>query len=81
MSRWPLKPEPCPKCGTIDYLVVVTYENGWRHVECERGFNGHNGEKGCYYLGPGEGSQKQAIRSHNEQVRALRAKSADTGGG
>lgn len=48
---------PCPKCGDPD-LAVYTYDNGWKHVECDE----------CYYLGPGEGSKLQAIRSHNQRV-------------
>jgi uncharacterized metal-binding protein (TIGR02443 family) len=46
---------PCPKCGVDDDLTVYTYDNGWRHVECLK----------CNYLGPGEGSIKAAIKSHN----------------
>jgi uncharacterized metal-binding protein (TIGR02443 family) len=48
--------KPCPECGAPgDDLAVYTYENGWRHVECDD----------CGYLGPGAGNALQAIRSHN----------------
>lgn len=51
----------CPKCGAPGAsLAVYTYENGWRHVECDA----------CYYLGPGGGSIVQAIRAHNQHVQA-----------
>lgn len=52
--------EPC-RCGNAD-LAVYRYDNGWRHVECDK----------CWYLGPGAGSVKQAIKDHNVD----RAKSA-----
>lgn len=52
---------PCPKCKTDENLAIFTYENGWRHVECN----------GCWALGPGEGSQRQAALSWNK--RALEA--------
>lgn len=54
------KPRPCPRCATTDHIAVYSYENGWRHVECTK----------CNYLGPGEGSIRQAIKSHNERVLA-----------
>ncbi len=52
------KIKPCPRCKTDAHMAVYTYENGWRHVECDE----------CLYLGPGEGSIKQAIKSHNERM-------------
>lgn len=51
------KTKPCPNCGNI-YVSVYAYENGWQHVECDE----------CHYLGPGEGSTLQAVRSHNAAV-------------
>ncbi len=51
------KIRPCPYCGLDDRLAVYIYDSGWRHVECLR----------CNYLGPGEGSIRQAIKSHNER--------------
>jgi len=55
------KKEACPRCGAPgEELSVYTYENGWRHVECD----------GCHYMGPGEGNIVQAIRSHNARSRA-----------
>jgi Zn ribbon nucleic-acid-binding protein len=54
------KPKPCPKCGTTVRLAVYSYESGWKHVECDE----------CHYLGPGEGSIRTAIKSHNERVLA-----------
>lgn len=53
---------PCPNCGNAD-VVVYSYDNGARHVECNA----------CYYLGPGEGSIGAAIKAHNERVRARSA--------
>ena len=52
------KIKPCPRCGTTDDISVYSYENGWKHVECDK----------CHYLGPGEGSVRQAIKSHNANV-------------
>lgn len=52
------KIRPCPECKTADTIFVYRYDNGWRHVECDK----------CFYLGPGEGSIRQAIKSHNERV-------------
>lgn len=49
------KIKPCPICDQTDQMDVYTYENGWKHVECDR----------CFYLGPGEGRIRDAIRSHN----------------
>lgn len=48
------KIKPCPKCGADD-LAVIRYDSGWRYVECDH----------CWYFGPGEGSMKEAIKSHN----------------
>ena len=56
MSNQKLK--PCPTCKTDEHLEVYKYDSGWRYVECDK----------CFYRGPGEGSIKQAIRSHNEEV-------------
>ncbi|HEX4112727.1 MAG TPA: hypothetical protein VH020_09350 [Stellaceae bacterium] len=49
---------PCPNCGTTDHVAVYSYDSGGSHVECDK----------CYYLGPPEGSIRQAIRSHNARV-------------
>ena len=57
------KIQPCPKCGGGDDLAVYAYDNGWRHVECDN----------CYYLGPGAGNRRQAIKVHNERRDAARA--------
>lgn len=65
------KMKPCPKCGSADHLDVYTYDNGWCHVECDNGFNVR--ADACHYLGPGEGSIRQAIKSHNASVAALQA--------
>lgn len=51
------KMRPCPKCGATDRLAVYTYPSGWRHVECNA----------CFYLGPGEGTIHEAIKSHNKR--------------
>lgn len=56
------KMKPCPKCRSVDHLAVYTYESGWRHVECIK----------CFYLGPGEGSIRQAIAAHNAAIIAAR---------
>lgn len=61
MATYP-KIKPCPKCGTDEHLSIYGYENGWRHVECDK----------CQYLGPGEGNIRQAIKSHNEKCAALK---------
>ena len=46
----------CPRCGAAgDTLLVCTYDNGWRHVECDR----------CHYMGDGAGNILAAIRLHN----------------
>lgn len=50
------KLQPCPNCKTDEHLAIYTYDNGWRHVECD----------GCFYLGPGEGNKLQAVKQHNE---------------
>ncbi len=51
---------PCPKCGAPgDELAIYKYDSLWAHVECDN----------CYYLGPGEGTFLQAIRSHNTAVK------------
>lgn len=52
------KIKPCPTCGTDERMAVYAYDSGWRHVECIK----------CNYLGPGEGSIIQAIKSHNAKV-------------
>jgi uncharacterized metal-binding protein (TIGR02443 family) len=53
------KMKPCPRCRADDHLAVFRYDSGWRYVECIK----------CDYLGPGEGSIRSAIKSHNEQPR------------
>lgn len=50
--------KPCPDCGS-DNVNVFTYENGWRHCECNH----------CWKLGRGEGSMLAAIRWWNAQER------------
>lgn len=57
------KIKPCPKCGSED-MSVWTYDSGWKYVECDSGTN-------CWYRGPGEGSVRQAIRSHNAAARPI----------
>jgi Zn ribbon nucleic-acid-binding protein len=52
------KMRPCPNCKSGENLEVYKYDNGWRHVECNK----------CHYLGPGEGSIQGAIRAHNARV-------------
>lgn len=66
---------PCPRCGSSD-LTVYEYEHGWRHVECNEGFNrpGHL----CGYLGPGEGSVRQAIKAHNDTIRSQKEAGTST---
>jgi Zn ribbon nucleic-acid-binding protein len=56
------KMKPCPKCGNTD-LSIYTYDNGWRHVECDE----------CFYLGPGCGNKADAVKEHNERFEALKA--------
>lgn len=51
------KIKACPRCGS-DRVAVYIYESGWHHVECDA----------CLYMGPGEGSTRQAIKSHNASV-------------
>lgn len=51
------KKQPCPNCKTVHHLAIFVYANDWHQVECT----------GCGYLGPGEGSTTQAIKSHNER--------------
>lgn len=63
------KPKACPICKSDDRIFVYKYDSGWRHVECIS----------CNYLGPGEGSVKQAIKSHNERVSALSPAHRETG--
>jgi Zn ribbon nucleic-acid-binding protein len=61
------KMQPCPRCGSADHLAVYSYETSHaRHVECDK----------CFYLGPGEGSIRAAIKAHNERALA-KAKAAD----
>jgi Zn ribbon nucleic-acid-binding protein len=52
------KIKPCPNCRSIEFVTVYTYFSGWRHVECIK----------CNYFGPGEGSIRAAIKSHNERA-------------
>lgn len=54
---------PCPTCKTNKSIGVATYDYGWKHVECD----------GCGYMGPGEGSRRQAINSHNERCASAPA--------
>jgi hypothetical protein len=61
--------KPCPKCGTEDYLNVYKYDSGWCYVECDNPQCG----AGFGYRGPGEGSVRQAIKSHNEKCKAQEA--------
>ncbi len=55
MATYP-KLKACPNSDRDDAHDVYTYESGWRYVECDH----------CFYRGPGEGSIRQAIKSHNE---------------
>lgn len=55
------KIKPCPICLDGGDPVVMTYDHGWRHVEC----------LDCDYRGPGEGSIKQAIVSWNAIARQI----------
>ena len=52
------KIKPCPKCESDQYIAVTRYDNGARHVECDK----------CFHLGPGAGSALEAIRAHNALV-------------
>lgn len=52
------KIKPCPNCKTGDHVSVWTYDNGGRHVECDR----------CHYLGPCGASIRWAIKLHNADV-------------
>ena len=63
------KLKPCPKCRTSEFLGVYAYESGWRYVECDK--------NGCWYRGPGEGSVRQAIKSHNAKSIATLKQLAD----
>lgn len=56
------KMKPCLKCGDTD-LNIYTYDNGWRHVECDV----------CLYLGPGAGSKADAVKQHNDRFAATKA--------
>jgi len=58
------KIKPCPLCNS-DNVSVYKYESGWQYVECDG--------NGCWYRGPGEGSIKNAIKSHNERALARTA--------
>lgn len=62
------KMKPCPHCSTADYLGVYKYESGWCYVECDNAKC-----TGNFYRGPGEGSIRQAIKSHNEKVMKVAA--------
>lgn len=53
------KIKPCPLCKS-ENVSVYSYDSGWRYVECDG--------PGCWYRGPGEGSVRQAIKSHNERT-------------
>lgn len=54
------KRQPCPNCKTAEHLLTFEYDHGWFHVECDA----------CTYMGPGEGSTTQAIKSHNDRAAA-----------
>jgi hypothetical protein len=60
------KLKPCPHCGRADMLGVYKYESGWCYVECD-----NSACTGNFYRGPGEGSIRQAIKSHNVKCLAL----------
>ena len=62
------KIKPCPRCLDGGDPVLMTYENGWKHVEC---FD-------CDLLGPGEGNNAAAIRSWNATAREIPALPTDT---
>lgn len=59
------KIKPCPKCKSAEFLSVYKYDSGWQYVECDY--------RGCWYRGPGEGSIRQAIKSHNEKMTEQRS--------
>lgn len=65
------KMKPCPKCGYGDYLSIYKYDSGWRRVECDNG--------NCQYLGPGEGSVREAIKSHNRYRNPVSSEMLATG--
>lgn len=56
------KIKPCPNCHDYNRIVVYKYDSGWCHVECTK----------CNYFGPGEGSIKAAIKSHNASSDSFR---------
>ncbi len=47
---------PCARCLDGGDPVLMTYEHGWKHVEC---FD-------CDQLGPGAGSKAQAVKEWNQ---------------
>ena len=49
------KIKPCSRCGS-ENVADYGYDNGTKHVECDA----------CRDLGRGEGTIRQAIKSHNE---------------
>lgn len=56
------KIKPCPECSRSgEDLDIYTYPSGWKYVECVR----------CNYRGPGEGTFRDAIRSHNKRVEEI----------
>ncbi len=61
------KMKPCPLCDEPDALAVYKYDSGWQYVECD----GDGGR--CWYRGPGEGSTRAAIKSHNAKREERRA--------
>jgi hypothetical protein len=63
------KLKPCPKCGGEPWLFGYEGWNGqissWR-VECDP----------CFYIGSCEGRKLDAIREHNRNADALRARAS-----
>ena len=51
------KIKPCPRCAS-PFVEIFVYESGSRRAECTS----------CWYMGPCEGSIRQAIKSHNEKA-------------
>jgi len=66
------KIRPCARCLDGGDPVLMTYDHGWKHVEC----------LDCDQLGPGEGRADQAIRRWNaEYARPTPALAASPHGG
>ena len=55
------KIKPCPRCATDD-VAAFNYDSGIWRVECEN----------CDYIGPPEGSKRQAKKSHNDKYKSMK---------